>query len=90
VYAALVTVSIDPAQNDAARTMLNDMIVPTVSAAPGFVSGTWLEPVNGKSTAIVVFDTEANARATAPPPGPAPAGGVVVENVEFIEVAAHA
>jgi hypothetical protein len=90
MFAAVVTVTIDPAQTDASLAMLNDMVVPTVKASAGFVAGYWLQPVDGRSTAMVVFDTEANARAAAPPVGPTPGTGVVVVSVDFSEVAASA
>ena len=90
LFAALVTVTIDPEQADSSRAFLREQIVPMIKASPGFVAGYWLEPVDGASTAMVVFDTDANARAAAPPVGPAPTPGVVVTSVHFAEIAASA
>jgi hypothetical protein len=90
MFAAVVTVTIDPAQTDAAFAFLNESVVPMVKASPGFVSGVWLQPADGKSSSTVVFDTEANARAAVPPVGPAPAPGVTVIAADFAEVAASA
>jgi len=90
LFAAVVSVTIDPAQTDSSRAFLREQVVPMVKASPGFVAGYWLEPVDGASTAMVVFDTDANARAAAPPVGPAPTTGVVVTSVHFAEVAASA
>ena len=49
-----------------------------------------MEPVDGNAYAIVLFDTEEHARATAPPEGASPAPGVTVVRSEFREVVAHA
>jgi hypothetical protein len=90
MYAALVTVTIDPAQADASRSMLNEQVVPMVKAAPGFVAGYWTEPANGRAFSVVVFESEEQARAVAPPSGSSPAAGVVVDTLELREVIAHA
>src|SRR5579859_1363867 len=67
MHAALVSVNLDPAQIEQAKAMLNSNVVPMVKAAPGFVAGYWLEPVNGKGYSVVLFETEAQARESAPP-----------------------
>jgi quinol monooxygenase YgiN len=90
MYAALVSVKIDPDQADAARSMLESQVVPTVKAAPGFIAGYWLEPTDGKGFSFVVFETEDQARQTAPPAGASPAPGVTVDTVEFRPVIAQA
>jgi hypothetical protein len=90
MHAALVKVTIDPAHADSSRAALKEQIVPMVKASAGFVAGYWLEAVDGQASSVVVFDTEANARAAAPPVGPAPVPGVVVDSVDFVEVAASA
>ena len=70
--------------------MLNERIVPMVSAAPGFVAGYWLEPVDGQGLSIIVFESEDAARAAAPEPGPGPNPGVTMETVEIRTVVASA
>ena len=90
MYAALVSVKIDPAQVDAARSMLESQVVPMVKAAPGFIAGYWTEPTDGNGFSFVVFETEDQARQTAPPAGTSPGPGVTVDTVEFREVVAHA
>ena len=90
MYAALVSVNIDPAQIDTARSMLNSDVVPMVKAAPGFIAGYWLGPVDGKGVSVVLFETEAQARETAPPAGASPSPGVTVDTMEIREVVAHA
>jgi len=90
MHAALIAVTIDMEQLEAANAALHDNVVPMVSAMPGFVAGYWLEPSDGASTAIVIFDTEAHARAGTPAPGGAPGAPVTINSVTFHEVAAHA
>jgi hypothetical protein len=90
MYAALVSVKIDPAQADSARSMLESQVVPSVKAAPGFVAGYWLEPKDGRGYSMVLFETEDQARQTAPPAEASPTPGVTVDMVEFREVVAHA
>jgi hypothetical protein len=90
MHAALVSVNLDPDQIEQARSMLKSDVVPMVKAAPGFVAGYWLEPVDGKGLSVVLFETEAQARESAPLAGASPSPGVTVDTVEFREVVAHA
>ena len=86
MHAALVSVTIAPGQEDAARAALHDQIVPRVKSAPGAVAGYWLEPRDGKGWSTVIFETEEQARQTAPPAGSKPSDFVTVDYVEFREV----
>ncbi len=90
MYAVLLTVTIDPAERDQADRALHDVVVPMVAAAPGFVAGYWFEQLGGQGLSMVVFDTEANARATVPPVGSTPMVGVTVANAEFRPISASA
>ena len=90
MHAALVAVKIDPDQADASQAALESQVVPMVKAAPGFIAGYWMEPVDDNAYSIVLFDTEEHARAAAPPEGASPAPGVTVVRGEFREVVAHA
>lgn len=90
MHAALVWVNIDPEAQESALTMLREEIVPMVSSASGFVAGYWLEPENSKGFAMILFETEAQARETTQPVGPAPVPGVTIERVEFRAVTASA
>ena len=86
MHAHVITVDItDP---DAATNGLAELI-PTLKASPGFVAGYWLRLAEGHGTALAVFETEEQARATAPPVGTT-GGGVVVTAVQFGEVLASA
>jgi hypothetical protein len=90
VHAALVTLTIDPAQAPAAASALVDNILPAVRSAPGFVAGYWLEPADGQGFSIVLFETEGQARQTVPPVSSWEAPGVTINGVEFRRVAATA
>jgi len=87
MYAALATVSIS--DYDKARRILHDDVLPTVSEIPGFVSGHWLAPVDGRGLSILIFETDGEARAMAEqmPAGRQLNDYVTVESVEVREVA---
>jgi hypothetical protein len=87
MYAALANVSISDYEK--ARRMLHDDILPTVADIPGFISGYWLAPVDGKGVEVLIFETEDEARAMAAqmPPGRQVNEFVTVESVEVREVA---
>ena len=90
MHAVLMPVTIEPAKLEQAQKTLQLEIIPMVTAAPGFISGCWLEPLNGQGISLVVFDTEEQARLTAPPSGASPSPGVTIANVEFRPVATTA
>lgn len=90
MHAALVTLTIDAAHAPAAANALVNDILPTVRSAPGFVAGYWLEPADGQGFAIVLFETEEQARRTAPPATSWAAPGVTINGVEFRRVATTA
>lgn len=90
MHAAVVRVKIAGGVTDARLANLKEKIVPTISAAPGFVAGYWLDQVDDQGLAIVVFEDEASAKAAAPPVGADMGEGVTVDSTEFREVLAHA
>ncbi len=89
MYAALATVSISDYEQ--ARRLLHDDVLPTVADIPGFVSGHWLAPVDGKGIEILIFETEeeALAMATQMPAGRQVNEFVTVDAVEVREVAGN-
>ena len=89
MHAALVKVTIDPTLAESASDHLTTVVLPMVKAAPGFVAGYWLEPVDGKAESMVFFETEAQARQTVPPAGSTPTAGVKVDSVEIRAVAVN-
>jgi hypothetical protein len=90
VHAALVTLTIDPAQAPAAADALVNDILPTVRTAPGFVAGYWMEPADGQGFSVVLFETEEQASEAAPPASSWAAPGVTIDGVEVRRVAATA
>ena len=90
MHAALVRVSIPGGANDARLKNLREQVVPMVSSSPGFVAGYWLDVVDDKGFAFVLYDDEASAKAAAPPPGTDMGEGVTIDSVEIREVLAKA
>ena len=90
MYAALVSLTVDPDQAPAAAEALTSDILPRVRSASGFVAGYWLEPADGQGFAIVLSETEEQVRETAPPVNSWAAPGIAITGVEFRRVAATA
>jgi hypothetical protein len=63
VFATVVIVTIKDL--DAASQQLESDVVPMVKSQPGFVSGHWLAPKDGKGMSITIWESEANANAAA-------------------------
>ena len=73
-----------------AKRILDEQIVPGVSGAPGFVAGYWVETAEGAGTSVIVFESEeaANRAATS---GPRPqSDALTVESLTIGAVVAHA
>lgn len=87
MHAALVTLAIDPAQAQAAAGALMSDILPRLTATPGFVGGHWLEPKGGEGFAMLLFDTEEQARGAVPPAAGWSAPGVTIHTVDIRRVA---
>lgn len=75
-----------------ARQALQAEMIPRISAAPGFVAGYWLEPIDGKGLSVVVFDNEDAARGMLAmvQSGSNPSAFATVESSEVREVVGHA
>ena len=89
MYAAVVTLSIDPAQAPAAAEAFTSDILPAIRSAPGLVAGYWVDPVDGQGLGFVVFDTEEHARQATPPQTNWAAPGVTIHGVEIRRVAVN-
>ena len=88
MYAALITLTIDPDRAPAAAAALTDEILPTLRSAPGFLAGYWLDPgSDGHGFSMVVFEAEDQVRRSVPPMGNWDAPGVTIDAVEFRRVA---
>jgi hypothetical protein len=89
MHAVVVRVSIS--DTEAAQKGLNEVVVPRVSQAPGFVAGYWTrsdDRSNGQS--ILVFESEDAARTVAERIGSDVPEGVTLESAEVREVVASA
>ena len=87
MYAALVNLTIDPAQAPAAAAAFTGEILPRLKSADGFLGGYWVDPVEGRGFGFVLFDTEENARDAAAPASNWNAPGVTVHGVDIRRVA---
>ena len=80
----------------AAQKMLHSDVIPSVKAAPGFVAGWWLAPVDGKSgsgVSVEVFESEDAARTFVEQfesQGPPDTTLVTIDSIEVREVAGNA
>ena len=90
MHAALVRLTVDPEQAPAAAEVLTSDILPRVRSASGFVAGYWLEPADNRGFAVVLFETEEQAREATPPLSSWAAPGIEITSVEFRRVAATA
>jgi hypothetical protein len=87
MYAALVRLTIDPAQAPAAAAAFTSGILPRVRSADGFVGGYWLDPVDRQGFGFVLFQTEEQARRATPPQSEWAAPGVSILGVDVRRVA---
>ena len=93
MYALFTEVDATDANVEAAREFLPQVAVPA-AREHGAKGGYWLAPQNGRGVAVVVFDTEDEARGAAAmfkvgePPMPGAPEGVTVRTVEVREVIA--
>jgi hypothetical protein len=67
MYAAIVKLTIDVAQEPAAAEAFSNDILPRVKAAEGFVGGYWLDPADGEGFGLVLFETAEQAERVKPP-----------------------
>jgi hypothetical protein len=89
MHAVVVKVSIS--NPETARKGLDEVVVPRVSQAPGFVAGYWTwsdDKSNGQS--MIVFESEDAARTVADRLGTDVPEGVTIESAEVREVVASA
>ena len=91
MHAVVVSVSIGPGHAEEAQAHLESNVVPRVKESPGLVSGYWTRSVDGThGSALVVFESEDNARAAAEtiPNAPRP-DFITFDSVEVHEVVAQ-
>jgi hypothetical protein len=87
MHAALIRLTIDPAQAPAAAAAFTKTILPRVTAAEGFVAGYWVDPVDGEGFGFVLFENADQARQATPPASNWKAPGVTIRGVEVRRVA---
>jgi hypothetical protein len=93
MYAVFTEVNADESHVERARELLQQRAAP-MARQRGAKGGFWLAPQGGRGVAVVVYETEADARASAAmfrvgePPLPDAPEGVTVTTVEVREVLA--
>jgi hypothetical protein len=87
MYAALVKLTIDPAQAPAAAAAFTTQILPKVTSAEGFRTGHWLDPSDGEGLGLIIFETEQQARRLEEPAFDWSAPGVTILSVDIRRVA---
>ena len=88
MHAALMHLTIDPELAPAAASAFSDEILPRVLAAPGFVAGYWVDPVDRQGFGFLLFETEEQALAATPPATAWSVPGVTILRVDVRRVAA--
>ena len=86
MYAALITLTIDPDQAPAAAAAFTQTILPAVKAAEGFVAGYSVDPVDSEGSVSCFRDSRAGASAT-PPASSWSAPGVTIRRTDVRRVA---
>lgn len=96
MYATVGQVKVDPGREDEARKLLEELVVPRAKGLAGFQGGHWARVLGGDvGYSLLLFDTEANARAAAdqvaqgPPPGAPPDPPATFLSVDVCEVIAQ-
>jgi hypothetical protein len=92
MHAVIGTVEIDAQRIEEAIDLLTRIAIPDAKHAPGFVSGTWYRSADDtRGHSVVLFDSDANARAAAKHLAQAPPPGTPVRfvSVDVFEVEAH-
>jgi hypothetical protein len=93
MYAVVGQVKVDSAREDEARKLLEEFTVPAAKGLAGFNNGAWARALDGdEGHSLLLFDTEANARAAAEriAQGPPPGAPVTFTSVSVCEVVAQA
>jgi hypothetical protein len=87
MHAALIHLTIDPALAPAAAVAFTSEILPRVRAAPGFVAGYWVDPVDRQGFGFLLFETEEQALTATPPATTWSAPGVTIVRTDVRRVA---
>ena len=87
MHAALVHLTIDPAQAPAAAAAFTKDILPKVKGATGLVAGYWVDPADGQGFGFLVFENEEQAVRATPPATKWSTPGVTIDRVDVRRVA---
>jgi hypothetical protein len=87
MHAALIRLTIEPELAPAAAAALTGGILPKLRAAPGFVAGYWVDPVDRQGFGFLLFETEEQALTATPPATAWPAPGVKILQTDIRRVA---
>lgn len=63
MFAVVVREAGDAAQIDGSGSLIRERVAPQVRQAPGFVSALWMSDGSGGTLNVLVFESEASARA---------------------------
>jgi hypothetical protein len=75
---------------DEADRLLREQFVPTMSQAPGFLAGFWVQTGETGGTSLIAFESEEAARRVAENSPRVQTDALTVDSVELGEVIAHA
>jgi len=90
MYAVVVRETGEPERIEGTAEDLQTNVLPRTRRAPGIVSGLWMTDGSGGTLNVLVFETEAAARAALEPIRSAPRPGFMqVDSVDFYRVLAH-
>lgn len=88
MHAVIIDVTIDdPA---AAKADLDAQVIPMLKGIPDFVGGHWVALAEDRGTSVVVFESEASAKALASQAESMPMEHVTAQRIEVGEVLARA
>lgn len=94
MHAVMVEVSVDASQEQQARQIVRDVVVPTAKSLDGFAGGTWCRALGDNTgRSVLLFDSEDNAKAAVEQirnQGPPPGAPVTMNAVDAYEVIAQA
>lgn len=85
-------VIIDVTMNDggAARADLDAQVIPMLKGIPDFVGGYWVALSEDRGTSVVIFESEASAKALAAQATSTPMANITTTRAEIGEVIGHA
>jgi hypothetical protein len=88
MHAVIIEVTID--EQGAAKAALDGQLIPMLKGIPDFVGGHWVALSEGRGVSIVVFESEASAKALASQAESMPMANVTTQRIEVGEVMASA